>query len=82
MRFSQALIESAFLTFAPIILLSGDVEGMGVVTSTYDYGTMTYALVVIQVTLKVSKKTHFVRRIYIYFHKTTCLPKTNTQLIT
>eukprot|EP00903_Cladosiphon_okamuranus_P011458 g10792.t1 len=49
----QALIESAFLTFAPIILLSGDVNGMGVVTSTYDYGTMTYALVVIQVTLKM-----------------------------
>ena len=50
----QALIESALLTFAPIVLLSGDVQGMGVVTSTYDYGTMTYALVVIQVTLKVT----------------------------
>lgn len=50
----QALIESAFLTFAPIVLLSGDVNGKGVVTSTYDYGTMTYALVVIQVTLKVA----------------------------
>lgn len=46
-------MESAFLTFAPIVLLSGDVNGKGVVTSTYDFGTMTYALVVIQVTLKV-----------------------------
>lgn len=49
----QALLESAFLTFAPLLLLSGDENGKGVVTSTFDYGTATFALVVLQVSFKV-----------------------------
>lgn len=50
---AQALLESAFLTFVPLFLLTGDVHGKGVVTSTFDYGTTTFALVVLQVSLKV-----------------------------
>ncbi|CAN0256362.1 unnamed protein product, partial [Pylaiella littoralis] len=52
-RNSDAVVESAFLTLTPILLLSGDATGRGVVTSTYEYGTMTYALVVVQVTFKM-----------------------------
>ncbi|CAM9108152.1 unnamed protein product [Ectocarpus sp. 8 AP-2014] len=50
---ARAVLESAFLTIAPVLLLSGDTREMGVVTSTYDYGTLTFSLVVIQVTLKM-----------------------------
>lgn len=46
-------MESAFLTLAPLLLLSGDVGGMGVVTTTYDYGTITFTLVVLTVSFKV-----------------------------
>lgn len=53
----QALLESGFLTVMPILLLSGDRQGMGVVTSTYDYGTTTFALVVLTVSFKVRRIT-------------------------
>ncbi|CAN0059795.1 unnamed protein product, partial [Sphacelaria rigidula] len=47
----QALLESAFITVMPLILLSGDNDGMG--ASAYDYGTATFALVVVTVSFKV-----------------------------
>lgn len=48
----QALLESAFITVMPILLLAGDRHGMGVVTSLYDYGTATFVLVVMIVSFK------------------------------
>lgn len=51
----KGILESGFLTLAPLLLLSGGTEAAGVVTSTYDYGTMTFSLVILQASLKVSQ---------------------------
>lgn len=53
----KGFLESGFLTLAPLLLLSGGSEAAGVVTSTYDYGTMTFSLVILQASLKVSQWT-------------------------
>lgn len=50
---TQALFESAFITVMPLFLLTGDRYEMGIVTSTYDYGTATFALVLLIVSSKV-----------------------------